>query len=89
LTEQGGIGGATNELVIAGTLQGAALAEEALTRLHAAGIQGNLEPERVSPRTMGADVPGEIHVRVIPSDLERARQIIEEVSHEHDVRLVE
>ena len=79
----------TGELVNAGTIQGSALAEEARTRLQAAGINPTLEADPESTQGVGMGMLGDIKVMVPPQSVEQARTILEQVSQERGLPLDE
>ncbi len=83
LTQQSGASPGAGEPVSAGTVQGSALAEEARSRLQAAGIQATLRPQPEAAVGANSSPLGTIAVMVLPVDVERALQIVEELKREH------
>lgn len=89
MAARGNESSATGDLAKAGTIQGSALAEQARTRLDAAGISATLQADPEATQGVGLGLLGDINVMVPASQLEQAQRIIREVSHEANLPLAE
>jgi len=76
----------TGDLVKAATIEGTPIAEEARTRLDAAGITATLQAGHDATAGVDLGILGRVDILVRSGDLERARGIIEQVGRDDDVQ---